>query len=397
MSTFRHGRLAAAIVMTAALAGCSHSSLHPKASTATSPAGAPQLAAARSSVLTVLDDFEREGQAVKLGKPKKDWGDDMSKYYADPVAMTSIHGGGGISAPISCGKASGKTVIDGAIVGTPTTAAGTITLPVTLYVGATAATNVDITTNNAGKLLGISCLPAAAPNLPGAATLAAYYGGAAAVAADANADDEVSALKDTYVVPAFAKFTRTDVDADQSTCAEDTFSYWHAVYDPKATSTGAQWYFNAGGGGQVNMTVAMDAPASHVAWVYCFGQLTPPLTAGGAYSDSQVQSFVSDLFNDYAYLQSLKPFGADTSGMKVYFASDAAYQTAVTSTGAQPLECSPTAATSIGADTVTAKGTTDVVDLTSSPSGHPVTTGALGHPRVTVDTTTMKITTVACA
>jgi hypothetical protein len=399
MTTTRYGRVAAAIVIAAALTGCGHAaSRHPAPTPATTvaPAGAVKAGAARTSLLMVLDDYEREGAAVKTGKPKKDYGDDMTKYYADGAAMARIHGGGGVGAPIGCGQASGKTVIDGAVVGNPTSSGGTITLPVTLYTGTAPVTNVAVTATDAGKLTGFTCQPPSAPNLPGAAVLAKFYGGVAAVAADPEADDKTKALKDQFVAPDFAKFTRTDVDADQSLCAEDTMTYWHAAYDPAATTTGAQWYFNPGGSNQVNMSVAVDPAGSRVAWVYCFGQLTPPLTPGGAYSDSQVQSFVGDLFNDYAYLQALKPFGADTSGMKVYFASETAYQAAEANTGAQPLECSSTAATSIGADNVAVTGTTAVVDLTSSPSGHPVDTGDLGHPKVTVDMATLKITNVAC-
>src|SRR5262249_46253923 len=135
-----------------------------------------------------------------------------------------------------------------------------------------------------------------------------------------------------------------------------------AVYNPAATDTGAQWYFNNGGTDQVEMSVAVDPAGSHVAWVYCFGQLIPPLAPGAPYSDDQIKSYVDNLFNDYAYLQALKPFGADATGMKRYFTTDAAYQTAVMNTGAQPLECSDTAATSIGADNVAVTGGTAVVD-----------------------------------
>ncbi|GAA1986272.1 hypothetical protein [Catenulispora subtropica] len=344
----------------------------------------------------VLDDYERDGAAAKTGIPKKDFGDDLTRYYADATAMSRIHGGGGIEAPIGCGKAAGKTVVDGAIIGAPASSAGAVTIPVTLYTGTTPVATALVTADPAGRLTGVTCQPPAAPNLPGADVLAGFYGSVAASATDPEADDKTKALKDEYLAPAFAKFTRPDVDADQALCAEDAMTYWHAVYAPGATTTGAQWYFNSGGTNQVNMSVAVDAAASRVAWVYCFGQLVPPLTPGGAYSDSQVQSFVGDLFNDYAYLLALKPFGADASGMKAYFASDAAYQAAVTGTGAQPLECSATPAVSIGADTATITGDTAVVELTSSPSGHPVTSGALGHMKVTVDLATMRFTSAVC-
>jgi hypothetical protein len=397
MTSKRYGLpIAAAILITAAVSGCSHSSSHPAAASKSAAAGQPQTGTARTSILMVLDDYERDGAAAKTGVAKKDYGDNMSQYYADASAMTAIHGSGGIGAPLGCKKASGTTVIDGAIVGTPTVAAGSITIPVSLFTGTTAAAQLTVKANAAGKLTGLSCGPAATVDLPGAATLVGYYGGVAALATDPNADDKTTALKAQYLAPAFAKFTRPEVKADQSECAEDTMAYWHAVYDPTATSTGAQWYFGAGGGGQVNMSVAVDPAASHVAWVYCFGQLTTPM-GPGSYSDSQVQSYVSDLFNDYAYLQALKPFGADTSGMKTYFASDTAYQTAIANTGAQPLECSTTAAVSMGADSVTVTGNTAVVSLSSSPLGHSVDPGqALGHPKVTVDMSTMKFTGVTC-
>lgn len=412
MTAIRRASVAAVIFAVAVSAGCGGSRgnhatpapVTPPAAT-TSATGAadsgaavqPKPAAARTTLLAVLDDYERDGAAVKTGKPKKSHGDDMTKYYADAAAMTAIHGGGGIGAPLGCGKASAKSVIDGAIIDVPDVSGDGVELPVTLFAGATPVTGLLVGTDQAGRLTGITCRPPAVPDLPGAQVLAAFYGGVAALAADPNADDKTGALKDRYLAPAFAKFTRPDVDADQSLCAEDALTYWHAVYDPTATTTGAQWYFNAGGGGQVNMSVAVDSAAGHVAWVYCFGQLAAPPAPGAAYSDTQIQSFIGDLFNDYAYLHALTPFGADASGMKAYFASDAAYQSAVTGTGAQPLECSATAATSIGADSVTLSGQTAVIGLTSSPSGHPVTTGALGHPTVTVDPSTMKITKVACA
>jgi hypothetical protein len=415
MTTIRYRRTATAILLGATLAACSHQgspgsanqgshqSTQPAPSgqadpvPAAGPAGGQQAAAARTSLLMVLDDYERDGVAVKTGEPKKDYGDDMKQYYADVAAMAKIHGGGGIGAPLGCGKAAGKTVVDGAIIGAPIVAGGVVTLPVTLYTGQRSVANVDVTADSTGKLTGLACRPPAVPELPGAAVLAGYYGGVAAAAGAPDADEQAKALRQLYVAAAFAGFTRTDVDADQSTCAEDGLAYWHAAYDPQATSTGAQWYFNPGGQNQVEMSVAVDPLAGRVSWVYCFGQLTPPLTPGGAYSDSQVQSFVGDLFNDYAYLLALKPFGADSAGMEAYFVSGAAYRASVAATGKQPLECSDVAATSIGADTVEVAGGTAVVALTSSPSGHPVTDGALGHPKVTVDMATLKIVSVACA
>lgn len=406
-TAIRYGRIMTAILLCTALSGCSHQSSHqashqdpPKAAgpvAAAAPAETPEAAAARTNLLMVLDDYERDGAAVKTGVPKKDYGDDFKQYYADAASMTAIHGTGGVGAPIGCGRAAGKTVVDGAIIGSPTTSGATISLPATLYTGPRPAATLTVTADATGKLTGLTCGPPTVPDLPGAAVLADYYGGVAALAGSTDADAQVEALKQKYVAPAFAAFTRTDVNADQSTCAEDGMTYWHAAYAPRATTTGAQWYFNPGGQNQVEMSVAVDALTTRVAWVYCFGQLTPLLTPGGAYSDSQVQSFVGDLFNDYAYLAALKPFGADLSGMKQYFTSDAAYQASMAATGKQPLECSDVPATSIGADTVSVAGGTAVVGLTSSPSGHPVAADALGHPKVTVDMATLKIVAVTCA
>jgi hypothetical protein len=146
------------------------------------------------------------------------------------------------------------------------------------------------------------------------------------------------------------------------------------------------------------MSVGVDRSAPTVDWVYCIGQLTP-LLPPAAYSDEQVRSYVGGLLDSYAYLQALKPYGADTSAISGYFTSPGAYRDALASTGAQPLECATKAASSMAADGVSVTGTTAVVTLTANPTAHALTPGetVLGHPKITLDLKTMKIASVSCA
>ncbi|MEZ0065034.1 hypothetical protein ABIA32_001022 [Streptacidiphilus sp. MAP12-20] len=144
------------------------------------------------------------------------------------------------------------------------------------------------------------------------------------------------------------------------------------------------------------MTVAVDRTPK-VAWANCTGELVPPL-APASYSGDQVEGYIGDVLNGYALLLALKPYGADPSGIAAYFTSPGAYRTAAAHTGAQPLECAATAAGSINPDTATASGNTVVVALTSAPTTHGLTPGEkpLGHPKVTVDLSTMKIASITC-
>ncbi|RAG85225.1 hypothetical protein DN069_12715 [Streptacidiphilus pinicola] len=388
--------LAAGLLAMGGVAGCSSD---PKPSA--KPAPALRLDAAQASALAVVDDYERSGAAVKTGQPKKADPAGLTAYVANAQVAARMQGGGGVGAPVGCGAASGRTVVDGALVGTPVAhgSAGGMAVPVSLYVGTRAAARLTLDTDAAGRVTDFSCATAADPDLPGGATVVGYYGGAAAAFGAADADAALGRLRQQYLDPGFASFTRPGLDGDQSTCAEDgSIPYWHAVYAPGRTGTGAQWYFWPGGSGQVIMSVAVDRSAPRVSWVYCVGQLQPQL-APAAYSDDQVQSYVGGVLDSYAYLQALKPYGADTSAIAGYFTSPAAYRDALAGTGAQPLECASKAASSMTADAVSVTGTTAVVTLTANPTAHELTPGetALGHPKVTLDLKSMKIVSVSCA
>ena len=387
------GYLVTLALATAALVGCSSAAPRPA-----TPASTPRIAEARTAALMAVDDYERAGVAVKSGTAKKPDPGGVAQYFASPSVATKFRGDGGIDAPMGCKAAAGHSVVDGAVIGTPVPAEDTVTVPVNLYIGAHAAARLTLTTDPTGKLTGFTCGPAADLGLPGEPALVGFYGGVAAALGTPAFDSTLATLKQQYLNPGFAAFARPGMDTDQSTCAEDGLTYWHAVYAPNATSTGAQWYFWPGGGpGQVIMTVAVDR-APKVAWVNCTGQLTPPL-APAAYSDDQVEGSIGDELNSYALLLALKPFGADPSGFATYFTSPDAYRTAAASTGAQPLECAATAAGSINPDTVTSSGTTAVVTLTSAPTTHALTPGEkpLGHPKVTVNLATMKIASITCS
>jgi hypothetical protein len=155
-----------------------------------------------------------------------------------------MQGNGGIGAPLGCGIASGKTVVDGAIIGTPVAHGDGMTVPVNLYTGTRSAARLTLDTDAAGRITDFSCSTATDPGLPGNATVVSYYGGAAAAFGAANSDATLGKLRQQYLAPAFATFTRPGLDGDQSTCAEDgSIPYWHAVYAPGRTGTGAQWYF----------------------------------------------------------------------------------------------------------------------------------------------------------
>jgi hypothetical protein len=235
--------------------------------------------------------------------------------------------------------------------------------------------------------------------VPGSAAVVGYYGGAAAAFGTSTADTSLARLRQQYLAPAFASFARPELDGDQTTCDEDgSIPYWHAVYAPGRTGTGAQWYFWPGGNNQVLMSVAVDRSAPRVDWVYCVGQLAP-LLPPAAYSDDQVQSYAGDLFDSYAYLLALKPYGADTSPIADYFTTPSAYRAALASTGTEPLECAATPAGSIDPDSVQVSGMTAVVKLVANPTAHALTPGehALGHPVVTLDLRTMKIASLTCA
>ncbi|TDT98142.1 hypothetical protein EDD99_6357 [Streptomyces sp. 846.5] len=385
------GYLATLALAAAALVGCSSAASGPATSEP-----APQVENARTAALMAVDDYERAGAAVKTGAAKKPDPGGVSQYFASPAVRAKFQGDGGIDAPMGCKAGSGHDVVDGAVIGTPVAAKGAVSVPVNLYVGNRPAARLTATTDLKGRLTGFSCGTAAALGLPGEPALVGFYGGAAAVYGTPGADSALGILKRQYLNPGFAGFARPAIDTDQATCAEDGLTYWHAVYAPAATNIGAQWYFWPGGPGQVIMSVAVD-PTPKVAWVNCTGQLVPPL-APAAYSDDQVESYIGDLLNSYAVLLALKPYGADVSGIASYFATPAAYRTAAASTGSEPLECAVTAAGSINADSVTTSGTTAVVSLTSAPTAHALATGEkpLGHPRVTVNLSTMKIASVTC-
>ncbi len=410
--------LVTATLVAAGSVGCGSSAPRPH-STAPAQAAPAQLAAARTGALMVVDDYERSGAAARSGAAKKADAGGIAQYFADQGTAARFQGAGGIGAPIGCGVATGKNVVDGAVVGTPVTAQNTISVPVSLYIGTKQAAQVSVTADLAsGKLKDFSCGPVAAPDLPGVKALVGYYGGAVALGAESDAkagsdggadsgtdsgsdsgataaDDQ---LKQQFLTPAFAKWTWPGLRTAAATCSEDTMTYWHAAYAPSDAPTGgAPWYFWPAGS-QVIMSVAVDPSANRVAWVNCPGELVPRPATPATYSDDQVQSYVGDLFNGYAYLRALQPLGADASVIKGYFASPDAYSSTAAGTGAQPLECSPTAAGSINADSVTVSGTSATVTLTSAPSAHPLSGGetALGHPKVTIDLPSMKITSVSC-
>ncbi|MEY9873098.1 hypothetical protein ABH931_002579 [Streptacidiphilus sp. MAP12-33] len=391
----RIGTLAVLALTALAATGCSSA---PKPVAKAAPA--PHVGAAQTSALAVVDDYERSGAAVKTGQPKKADPAGLTAYLANAQVAARLQGSGGIGAPLGCGAASGHTVVDGAIVGTPAPHGDGLAVPVSLYTGTRSAARLTLDTDATGRITDFSCGPATDPGVPGSATVVGYYGGATAAFGTSGSDAALARLRQQYLAPAFASFTRPELDGDQTTCAEDgSLPYWHAVYAPGRTGTGAQWYFWPGGGsGQVIMSVAVDRTAPRVDWVYCVGQLTPQLPPA-PYSDDQVQSYVGGLLDAYAYLQELKPYGADTSAIAGYFASPAAYRTAVASTGAQPLECAARAAASVDSDAVQVNGTTAVVKLTANPTAHALTPGehALGHPVVTLDLRTMKIASVTCA
>ncbi|MEY9964888.1 hypothetical protein ABIA33_002930 [Streptacidiphilus sp. MAP12-16] len=392
------GYLVTATLVVAALAGCDSSASSPRAggTTQISPA---QVAAARNATLMVVDDYERAGSAAELGTAKKADPGGVAQYFADQNAARRFQGSGGIGAPLGCGVAAGKHVVDGAVIGTPVASQNAISIPVSLYIGTKQAAQVSVTADAAsGRLKDFSCGPVAAPDLPGVQALVGYYGGSVAAGTDTSATAAINQLKQQFLTPAFAKWDWPGLRTDAATCAEDTMPYWHAVYAPTAAPTGgAQWYFWPAGQ-QVIMSVAVNPTANRVAWVFCLGELIPKW-APAAYSDDQIQSYVGDLFNTYAYLRALQPVGADASVIRTYFVSPDAYKAAADSTGPQPLECSQTAAGSIGADSVKVTGTTATVALTSAPSPHPVTAGqsALGHPKVILDLATMKIASVSCS
>jgi hypothetical protein len=385
----------AAVLAAGAIAGCSSDA---KPTPPARPASALHLDAAQTSALQLLDDYERSGAAVKSGRAKKADPTGLQAYVATAQVLARLRGVGGTGAPIGCGVASGTSVVDGAVVGTPVALGTGMAVPVSLYVGTRSAARLTLDTDAAGRITDFSCARAADPDLPGSATIVGYYGGAAAAFGTPDADAALGRLRGQYLTPAFASFTRPGLDGDQSTCAEDgSIPYWHAVYAPARTGNGAQWYFWPGGSEQIIMSVAVDRSAPRVDWVYCVGQLSPQLPPA-SYSDDQVQSYVGGLLDSYAYLQALKPYGADTSAIAGYFASPGAYRDAVASTGAQPLECATKAAGSVDADSVSVTGTTAVVGLTANPTAHALTPGetALGHPRVTLDLRTMKITSMSC-
>jgi hypothetical protein len=389
------GYLATLALAAAALAGCSSAASRPVTPTPT-PTPAPQVENARTAALMAVDDYERAGAAVKTGTAKKPDPGGVSQYFASPAVQAKFQGGGGIGAPMGCKAGSGHDVVDGAVIGAPVAGKSAISVPVNLYVGNRPAARLTATTDLKGRLTGFSCGSSAALGLPGEPALVGFYGGVAAVYGTPGADSALAGLKHQYLNPGFAGFARPAIDTDQATCAEDGLTYWHAVYAPTATDIGAQWYFWPGGPGRVIMSVAVDRTPK-VAWVNCTGQLVP-LLAPAAYSDDQVEGYVGDLLNSYAVLLALKPYGAHSGGIASYFTTPAAYRTALASTGGEPLECAATAAGSINADSVTTSGTTAVVSLTSAPTAHALTPGEkpLGHPKVTVDLSTMKIASVTC-
>lgn len=387
--------LAAGALAVATLTGCSST---PKRVTHPTPAPALHLGAAQASALAVVDDYERSGAAVRSGRPKKANPAGLQAFVANAQVAARLQGGGGIGAPVGCGVSSGKDVVDGALVGTPVAHDGGMAVPVSLYAGTRDAARLTLDTDAAGRVTDFSCAAATDPGLPGSAALVGYYGGATAAFGAADSAATLGRLRQQYLAPGFASFTRPELDGDQSTCAEGgTIPYWHAVYAPGRTGTGAQWYFWPGGGDQVVMSVAVDRSAPRVDWVYCVGQLVPPLPPAN-YSDDQVRTYVGGLLDSYAYLQALKPYGADTSAIGGYFTSPSAYREAVAATGAQPLECAARPASSMTADSVSVSGATAVVTLTADPTAHALTAGetALGHPKVTLDLTSMKIASVSC-
>jgi hypothetical protein len=348
----------------------------------------------------IVDDYERSGAAVKLGTAKKPDPGGIAQYFADQSAAQKFQGEG-VGAPLGCGVASDKDVVDGAVIGTPVLSQNTISVPVALYVGTRRAAQVDVTADGAsGKLTGFSCGSVTAPEPPGAHVLVNYYGGYVAIDADPAAKEAIKELKKRYLAPGFASWDWPGLRAEASTCADDDPpTYWHAVYAPESAATGgAQWYFwPAGSDSQISMSAAVDSLAGRVGWVFCFGQLVAQATPA-AYSEDQIQSYINDLFNDYSYLLALHPVGADASVISAYFVSPDAYQAAATSTGPLPLECSQTPAGSIGADSVSVSGGTATIALTASPLPHPVGVGEtpLGHLRVVLDTASMKIKSVTC-
>ena len=366
------------------------------------PALSPADEAVRGTLM-VVDDYERAGKAAKEGTGKVADPGGVAQYFAGKAIAAQFQGGGGIDQPVGCGASTGKTVVDGAVVGTPVQSSAvpaSISLPVSLYIGTTQTARVTVTADPAsGKLTGFSCGAVTAPTMPGVQTLVGFYGGFVESGAGDVASPAIVQLKQQFLAPAFASWKWAGIHVEPETCAADLPTYWHAAYAATATAAGAQWYFWPGNtGSPINMAVDVDASANRIAWVYCVGQLLPQ-EPPAPYSGDQIQRYIGDLFTSYAYLLALQPLGADPSGFATYFISLGAYKTSVDSSGIEPLECSSVLAGSIGADSVTVTGTTAVVSMTSAPTDHTVSAGEapLGHPKVTLDMSTMKILSVSCA
>jgi hypothetical protein len=258
---------------------------------------------------------------------------------------------------------------------------------------------VDVAVDANGKIVGMHCVTAAAPAYPGLAFVLDTYG---------KGPVSVPNIKATGYAPASQDAPSLPTDADWNTCAQFSPDTW-VFYAPLATSAGSAWRFSYD---QVDVPLVADLfvdPASGKAQrVVCEGLPAipaPDLAAAGKTSQTHPVDPAGDLMEHlvqgYAQERALVSAGAKpTEEMAPYFASDSAFQAALTGSGKIPFLCTdknPYDVTETSAGTVT--GTTEAVAVTimgAPTDGNPEDAPVIGKATYTLDLTTMKITGVAC-
>ncbi|WP_143765133.1 hypothetical protein [Catenulispora acidiphila] len=330
---------------------------------------------------------------------------ELAADFDSPATMKAVWGTGtavGLKRPMNCGIAK----YDGVAIGAVRASGSTATVPVTLYEGAKAgAAEITVTVDPAsGVIKGLKCggAPEAA-DFPGIAPIAAYYG--------ATASLNQSVLNDktkSYFTPAFAAWSPVAMNYNALTCTQDVPDSW-IVALTGTTSASSAWNFEPGpvttladpanpsgtSGTGFTASMAVDLGSAKISRITC--QANPPVA-----DPAQPGQYAANLLDYYRRAAEQASLGVDPkAAIQPYFVSDAAFTAAWGNSGAVPLLCAKTLPGSVQQTedtTPTTSGSQTTVSMATWPDWHPGNPGQeLSTFTVTLDTKTLKISSVTCA
>ena len=326
---------------------------------------------------------------------------ELTADFDSQETLKAVWGTGAASAdhPMDCGMAK----YNGVAIGAVQSSNGAATIPVVLYEGGKAGTvAISVTLDPAsGVINGFSCT--GAPDLtkfPGIAPIAAYYG--------AMATMDSSVLNDPakpYFTPAFSAWQPADSNYDDKACSQSVPDQW-VIALTGTTSAASAWDFAPNPVRSVvdpaapmapigfPASLAVDLGSTKISRVTC--------EAVPAADTAHPADYVQSLMSYYRLAADQKSLGVDSeAALRPFFASDAAFTSAWTTTGPVPLLCAnkvPGSVMTANGSTATTAGGQTTVKMVTWPMWHADAPGQeVSKFTVTVDANTLKIASITCA